>query len=169
MSVAVYNEVNMTCSVSASVRLICEGIDLHQLDWNYRPAKSSENVQLGMSFLADDPPQDFASTVTDNNNPAFLTVQLVTVSRHSELNTLANFSSILTVDLLELETQGITSITCGDVSAYEEKMVSDITVWDLTEITAMYQLGALTSVEVHLVSGASLLLNACNYVFSSCS
>lgn len=162
VSVAVYNEFNMTCSVNASVILICEGIDLEQLQWSYTPANSynfSERVKLGEPFLADDPPQDFASTLRDNNNLAFLTVQLITVSRHYESNTTANFSSILTVDLLELEKQGISSISCGDVGTNEEKLVSDITVWDIfnTEITAVYQFGALTNIEVQLRNLVSYL------------
>ena len=59
----------------------------------------------------------------------------------------ANFSSILTFDLLELDNQGITSITCGYVSTFEEKQVTDI-ILDLvnTKITANYHIGALTSI-----------------------
>ncbi len=95
-----------------------------------------------------------ARNITNNKNPAFLSIQLVTVSRFPESNRSANYFSVLTVDLLELEKQGITSITCGDVRTYmyEEKLVSDITVQDLvnTKITAVYKLEALTSTEIHL-------------------
>ena len=65
---------------------------------------------------------------------------------------MANFSFILTVNLLALEKQNITSITCGDVVTYMRILVFDIIVWDPvnTIIVAIYQLGVLTSVKVQL-------------------
>ena len=151
MSLFVNNKVNMACSVNVSVMLICEGVNLAQLQWSYRSSNSPKIIKLGTSFLP-----DYRANITAVeaiNNPAVLAVQLVTVSKYAD-QSLANFSSLLFVDLLKLENQEITSILCGDVSTYDKKLVSDIIVWDLvnTKITAMYWLGALTSVEVHLRS-----------------
>ncbi len=139
----VKNEENVACSENArlSVMLICEGVDLVSLRWSYIGSNSSKSVVLQV-FLTDH------SNTTVSSNPAFLSIQLVTVS---DMGTPANFTSMLTVDLMELENQNITSITCGDVATYEEKLVSDI-ILDLvnTKITANYQLGVLTTIEVQL-------------------
>ena len=140
----VKNEEKVACSENArlSVMLICEGVDLVSLRWSYIGSNSSKSVELQV-FLA-----DHSNNITVSSNPAFLSVQLVTVS---DMETLANFTSMLTVDLQELENQDITSITCGDVATYEEKLVSDI-ILDLvnTKITANYHVGVLTSIEVQL-------------------
>ena len=129
------------------MKLVCEGVDLEGLCWRYSSPNSTKYVNI-FKFLVDASPQIFLSNIT---NPAFLSVQLVTVSRSPELN-MANYSSILTVDLLALEKQNITSITCGDVVTYMRILVSDIKVWDPvnTMITAIYQLGDLTSIEVQV-------------------
>ncbi|XP_064402513.1 uncharacterized protein LOC135348219 isoform X4 [Halichondria panicea] len=140
----VKNEEKVACSENArlSVMLICEGVDLISLRWSYIGSNSSKSVELQV-FLA-----DHSNNITVSSNPAFLSVQLVTVS---DMETPANFTSMLTVDLQELENQDITSITCGDVATYEEKLVSDI-ILDLvnTKITANYHVGVLTSIEVQL-------------------
>lgn len=137
------------------MKLICEGVDLVGLRWRYRSLNSTEYAVVKI-FLLDTSPQISPINI---NNPAFLSVQLVTVSRSLE-SEMANFSSILTVDLLALEKQNITSLTCGYVVAYEEIMVSDILVWDPlnTMITAIYQLGVLTSVEIQLRNLVSFLV-----------
>ncbi len=153
MSLFVNNKVNVACSVNASVMLICEGVSLRQLQWSYNISfNSSERIKLGSPFLPDS--RANSTAIGYINNHVFLAAQLVAVFQYADQKAFANFSSILFIDLFKLENQEITSITCGDVSTYEEKLVSDIIVWDLvnTRITAMYWLGALTSVEVHLRS-----------------
>ncbi len=156
------NVKNEACSERARVKLICKGVDLVGLHWRYSNSIEDVNVEI---FLVDAFPQN----ITNNKNPAFLSVQLVTVSRFPESNrSAANFFSILAVDILELEKQGITSITCGDARTYEEKLVSDITVWDLfnTKITAVYKLEALTSIEIHLRNIVSHVIIGHNYTQS---
>ena len=142
----VKTEANTVCSDSSSVMLVCEGVDLEVLRWSYSSPNSTKDMDL-KSFLADNSPEHYSI----DNNPAFLTVQLIAVSRYPDSNDSANFSSILTFDLLELDNQGITSITCGYVSTFEEKQVTDI-IMDLvnTKITANYHIGALTSIDVQL-------------------
>ena len=138
------------CSERARVKLICEGVDLVGLRWRYSSPNSTEYVNI-LEILVDASWQIFLSNITNNNNPAFLSVQLVNISRSLESN-MENYSSILTVDLLALEKQNITSITCGDVITYIRILVSDIIVWDPvnTIIIAIYQFGVLTSVKVQL-------------------
>ena len=167
VSIIVKNEVNVACSENFSVMLICEGVNLAELRWSYRnsSSNSAERFTLGLPFLADNSLQHFAHTIVNNHNPAFLTVQLVTIFRSPESNASANFSSVLTVDLLELENHNITSLTCGDASIYEEKLVTDI-IWDLVnaKITAIYQIGVLTSIEVRLRNLVSCCKMIYNYV-----
>ena len=162
VSIIVKNEVNVACSENFSVMLICEGVNLAELRWSYRSSNSAERFTLGVPFLADNSLQHFAHTIINNHNPAFLTVQLVTIFRSPESNVSANFSSVLTVDLLELENHNITSVSCGDASTYEEKLVTDI-IWDLvdTKITAIYQIGVLTSIEVRLRN----LVSCCRVIY----
>ncbi len=148
---------NVVCSENASAMLICEGVDLVSLRWSYIRSNSSKNVKL-LVFLAD----HSNTTVTNSSNPAFLSVQLVTVSQYPDMETPANFSSVLTVDLLELENQDITSITCGDVVTHEEKLVSDI-IFN-TKITANYQLGVLTSMKVQLRNLVSITICCTNHL-----
>ncbi len=144
------NVKNEACSERARVKLICEGVDLEGLRWHYSSPNFTKYVNI-FKFLVDTSPQIVLSNITKNKNPAFLSIQLVAVSRSFESN-MANFSSILTVDLLALEKQNITSITCGDVITYMRILVSDIIVWDPvnTIIIAIYQFGVLTSVKVQL-------------------
>ncbi len=144
------NVKNESCSERARVKLICEGVDLEGLRWRYSSPNFTKYVDI-FEFLVDASPQIVLSNITKNKNPAFLSIQLIAVSHFFESD-MANYSSILTVDLLALEKQNVTSITCGDVVTYMEILVSDIIVWDPvnTMITAIYQLGVLTNVEVQL-------------------
>ena len=87
------------------VRLFCEGVDLTTFRWVY-----NGNIIIGDFYESDDPP----STSTNTSNPAFVSVQLTTVSQNSLNPAFGNFSSILTVNLSQLEEQNIMSISCGD-------------------------------------------------------
>ena len=87
-----------------TVRLFCEGVDLTTFTWMYN----------GDIDIADSYHPDSSITIPTNTlNPAFVSVQLTAVSQ-SSLIIFANFSSILTVDLSQLEQQNIISISCGD-------------------------------------------------------
>ena len=72
-----------------TVRLFCEGIELTFLGWTTSP------IYPGPT------------------NPAFVSVNITNVSFDEKILK-ANFSSVLTVDLLELNKQNIQNISCGD-------------------------------------------------------
>ena len=86
-----------------SVRLFCEGVDLTVLMWRYNGTNGIEPT-----FVSD----ATVSTLIRTSNPTFESVQLTAVS--SSIPPFANFSSILTVVLYQLDQQNIRSISCGD-------------------------------------------------------
>ena len=90
-----------------TVRLFCEGVDLTSLGWTYNGIIDITEE----SFFSD----ASSGTSMNSSNPAFVSVQLTAVVRNSQSPIFANFSSILTVDLSQLEQQNITSISCGDL------------------------------------------------------
>ena len=61
----------------------------------------------------------------------------------------ANFSSVLTVDLLELNKQNVRNITCGDLLFEDTQQVK--IVHFTPNVTALYQFGILSGIEVELV------------------
>ena len=89
-----------------TIRLYCEGVDFPTFRWMY-----NGNIDIGNFYHAD-------STLGSQkgiSNPAFVSVQLIAVSRPNSTDVrFANFSSILIVDLSQLEQQNITNISCGD-------------------------------------------------------
>ena len=87
-----------------TVRLFCEGVDLTTFTWMY-----NGDIDIVDSYHPDSP----ITIPTNTSNPAFVSVQLTAVSQNS-LIIYGNFSSILTVDLSQLEQQNIVSISCGD-------------------------------------------------------
>ena len=87
-----------------TVRLFCEGVELTTLTWMYN----------GDIDIEDYSPDDSITTPTNTFNPAFVSVQLTAVSQNLLSPVFGNFSSILTVDLSQLEQQNILSISCGD-------------------------------------------------------
>ncbi len=54
-----------------------------------------------------------APSSVDTNNPAFLSVELLSVAQNEANQNFANFSSELVVNVSQLQTEGVTSITCG--------------------------------------------------------
>ena len=84
-----------------TVRLFCEGIRLTALGWMY-----NGSIEIEPTFS----PDDTISTSTT----AFFNIQLKNVSQSSDDRRFANFSSILTVNLSQLEQHNIMSISCGD-------------------------------------------------------
>ena len=87
-----------------TVRLFCEGVDLTTLTWMYN----------GDIDIEDYYPDDSITTPTSTSNPAFVSVQLTAVSQNLLSRNFGNFSSILTVDLSQLEQPKIMNISCGD-------------------------------------------------------
>ena len=86
-----------------TVRLFCEGVDLTTFTWMYNGDINIHSYHPDSSITAP----------TSTSNPAFVSVQLTAVSQSSQI-IFANYTSILTVDLSQLEQQNIMSISCGD-------------------------------------------------------
>ena len=129
-----------------TVRLFCEGVDLATLGWTY----NKENVIY--RIVADD---QVTSSPIYLSNPVFVSVSITSVSRTSGRRSRANFSSVLTVDLLELNKQNIKNITCGDFTDTRTQQV-DVSDFFIPNITASYQSGILSRLEVHLVGWLSI-------------
>ena len=80
------------------------------------------------------------------NNPVFISVNITNVSL-DDYREMANFSSVLTVDLLELNHKNIRNITCGDIREYdtlEVDVTRKISEYFTPNITATFQLGVLS-------------------------
>ncbi len=144
-------------------RLFCEGVDLPFVRWKYdtlRPPINDGNIHAIL------PTEDSNQTVHLENNPAFLTVNVVSISRR-KIN-VANFSTILTVDLIQLAEQSITSISCGanqlvtvsvNVSILQPSFNAPSTI-NITSVLATYHLGSLNSVDIQwtkLVSSIKII------------
>ena len=89
-----------------TVRLFCEGVELTTLTWRY-----NGDIDIADSYHLDD---SITTPTKVTSNPAFVSVQLTAVSQNSLNPVFGNFTSILTVDLSQLEQQNIMSISCGD-------------------------------------------------------
>ena len=87
-----------------TVRLFCEGVDLSTLRW-----RVNETVDTEVVFF----PDNDVGTVRTSSNTAILSAELRAVSRSSTEARFGNFSSILTVNLSEIEQQNIVSISCS--------------------------------------------------------
>ena len=88
-------------------------MDLISLRWNF----NTTNIEIH-SFYPDDDP-----TTRTSLNAAFLYVELISVTQSSN-PVFGNFTSILTVDLSELQQQHISLIRCGDPGTFEVLPVS---------------------------------------------
>ena len=125
---------------SGTARLFCEGVELTTLGWTY----NTDNLIVRIE--AD---YEITSSPIYPSNPAFISVSVTSVSKISDLQT--NFSSVLVVDMLELNKQNVKNITCGDLSDMNTLQVDVIDYFTPT-VTASYQSGILSRVEVRLVS-----------------
>ena len=83
-------------------------------------------------------------------NPAFVSVNITNVSFDRKILK-ANFSSVLTVDLLELNKQNVQNISCGD-HLYKYTQQVDVINYFTPDVTATYQSGVLNRIVVQLVS-----------------
>ena len=125
--------------------MLCKGVEITSLRWRYN---GSLNIK---SYFSD-------STVYETiqpAQPAFSAVQLIGVTQNPNNPSLANFSSILTVTLSQLQASKISDISCGDpgVSTVLPVNVSIIEPGvpgnpAITMVTAAYQSGELRSIEV---------------------
>ncbi len=142
-----------------TVRLFCEGVNLVHLRWIY----NGNNYIY--SFLSD---SDISPTpIPLSFHPAFLSVQLTDVSSQFIAREQTNFSSVLTVDVEQLQTQGIIDISCGDVITFETIQVDPIIIQETTpkvsSISACYHSGLLNSLQISwikLVYNSKLYMHA---------
>ncbi len=127
-----------------TVKISCNGVNLSILRWRF-----NGNTDVITFFSANVAPSPFT------NNPAFISVELLSATPDPLDPDFANFSSELVVDVSKLQTESITSITCGDPDIF--KMIPvDVEIIQQTEpespngtnVTALYEFGSLTDVIV---------------------
>ncbi len=92
-----------------TVRLFCEGVDLTHLRWSYN------STDQEIVFLELD---DETRTINLSSSSPFISVELSSVSQSAEL-AFGNLSSILTLNISQLEQQHITEIRCGDTATFD--------------------------------------------------
>ena len=93
-----------------TVRLFCEGVDFTNLRWSY----NSTDQEIVFFELDDE-----TRTINLSSSSPFISVELSSVSQSAELATFGNFSSILSLNISQLEQQQITNITCGDPVTFD--------------------------------------------------
>ena len=125
-----------------TARLFCEGGDISTLGWTYNGGNLIVRLESDHSMT---------SPIYPNINPAFVSISLFNVSFDSDVNRITYFSSVLTVDLIELSKQHIENISCGDLKDNDTQKV-DLSDFTTPNVTAFYQSGILSRVEVQLVS-----------------
>ena len=135
-----------------TVRLFCEGVDLTSLRWRYN---GDMNI---ISYFSDG---------LNMSTPQLLitTVQLIAVEQNQNNRNLANFSSILTVNLSQLQSQNVTEISCGDPRKSKVEPV-DVSIIEpgipntptITTVTVGYQSRQLSSVEITWKKSVSAIL-----------
>ena len=87
-----------------TVRLFCEGVDLITLRWRVN------GTDTGIVFF----PDHHVGTTRTSSNTAILSAELTAVSQSLTDSRFGNFSSILTMNMSQLEQQNTMSISCGD-------------------------------------------------------
>ncbi len=129
-----------------TVKIFCYGIHLSILRWRY-----NGNIDVMSAFLSD----TTAPSSVNLNDPAFIRVELLSVAQDPAFPSFANFSSELVVNVSNLRTGSVTSITCGDPGT--SKMIPvDVEIIQKTEpespngtnVTALYEDGSLTDIIV---------------------
>ncbi len=96
-----------------TVKLFCEGVDLTILTWSY----NREDCVIH-SFAPDN---TITAPIRLSLESPFQFVQLTHVSRSQRFG---NFSSVLTVELSQLQEHNVTDITCGDPVFYRSLNVN---------------------------------------------
>ena len=95
-----------------TVRLFCEGVELVSLRWRYNNTTEIKSFDTNAS-----------PTNVTPSNAAFLNIELVTVTRLSN-PIFANFFSILTVNLTQIQEQNVAEINCGDTGTVDSEPIS---------------------------------------------
>ena len=126
-----------------TARLFCEGVDIAFLGWTFNEGNVIVRIEADYSISS--------PIIYPGFNPAFVSISVSNISSDSELNRIRYFSSVLTVDLIELSKQHIKNISCGDLK-YNDTQKVDVKDFFTPNVTAIYQSGILSRVEVQLVS-----------------
>ena len=123
---------------SGTVRLFCEGVELTSFGWRRYNNNGFKDIINRVH------PDDASITSpTYPTNPAFVSVSITKVYNNK---TRANFSSVLTVDLLEINKQIVKNISCGDLSHTDTVIVGD---YFCPSVITTYQLRLLKKIEVY--------------------
>ena len=125
--------------------MFCEGTDLTSLRWTFNGNKEID------TFLPND--VETKRPPTHEHRP-FILVSLKEVVQNSN-PVFWNFSSVLTVDLSQLEEQNVTNISCGDPGTIDTEVVNVTTIRqsvptgpNITEVRATYNSAGLKSIKV---------------------
>ncbi len=136
-----------------TVKLFCKGVDLSILRWRY----NGENEIY--SFSTTDLPM-----ISILSSPAFVSVELINVTQTPNDPRFGQFTSVLIVDIAQLQAQNIASINCGDPLTIDSKPVNVITLQPsvptsptITAVTATYKFGLLMTLEVSWMELVSTL------------
>ena len=152
-----------------TVKLFCEGTDLTSVRWSFNGGTVIE------SFL---PVDTETITFPSAQYPAFVSVELTHVVQNTN-PVFGNFSSILTVDLSQLEEQSVSSISCGDPGTSKTVLVNVVIIRrsrpdspNITGVTATYNSNGVRSVTVAWNKVVSLIIyctiSACTKLCIAC-
>ena len=126
------------------MRLFCEGTDLTSLRWTFNGDTEID------TFL----PIDVEIARPLHEHRPFIFVALIEVVQNPNKSVYGNFSSVLTVDLSQLE-QNVTNISCGDPGTIDAEPVNVTTILqsvpanpNITEVSATYNSAGLESIKV---------------------
>ncbi len=127
-----------------TVQLICKGVDLSLLRWRYN------GIHDIYSFTTTDLPIAFPLF---NSALKFVSIELINVTQTSNDARFAEFTSILILDIAQLEF--VTNITCGDPGTIDTVPVNTTLLQQstpisptITSITATYYSGQLRTVNI---------------------
>ena len=127
-----------------NVTLFCEGMDLTTLKWKY-----NENMDVISYF-----PNEKSSTQPTVS--AFFIVQLKVVQQDQNNPVIGNFTSSLTVNILQLQSNNVSKISCGTPGLFLQVETGNVSIIEpgipstptITMVTATYQDRELNSIEV---------------------
>ena len=108
----------------------------------------------------------FPDSTTQPVESAFFTVQLVTVEQNPDNPTFGNFSSFLAVNFTQLQSNNVTEISCDTPGVPAQAVPVNVSIIQpgipsspsITLVTAAYQSGKLSRIEVKWDKSVSALL-----------
>ena len=145
-----------------TVRLFCEGVDLIQLRWTHN------GNDLIYDFQADS--EISSAPIQLSSHSPFLSVQLTALFSQFLARVQTNFSSVLTVDVEQLQLHGVTNISCGDVTTIGTIQVDPIIIQEtipnnpkVYSISARYHSGLLNHLQI---SWIKLVIQSCTVLYA---